>query len=364
MKAPVPATLRSLLVLVVFWVAPLAGVACIWDSDTLLEERLTRPALANVILGAPPAPRKAAPQLRKIEQLKAKPFPDDPKWLNELAGAYLRSGMAQEAVDLLRSAAEKFPDDYGVHANLGTAYHLLGKYAEAEKHIARDLDINPEAHFGLERYHLALLQYLVRDKDYQQRHVYIDEWTGSFLRGSHAFIFRPRTVGKLERETNNISMPNDVKDLERDLLTKLNASTNNVEVQRVLFDLQCKFDPPPHYRYRWSLVNDPKFEEGIIYMASLNPGQPACFAMLGIWCQSRRNLNLAAKAYERAIKLGSPQADLMRANIQSINEHIAKARLYNRGPFLLIAVAITLVVFWYIISKLRARRNRNVANPS
>ncbi|MDB6124917.1 MAG: hypothetical protein JWQ71_3910, partial [Pedosphaera sp.] len=31
----------------------------------------------------------------------------------------------------------------------------------------RDLKITPEAHFGLERYHLALLKYLDKDKEYQ-----------------------------------------------------------------------------------------------------------------------------------------------------------------------------------------------------
>ena len=363
MKAPALATLRSRLVLVAFWVAPFAGVGCIWDSDTLLVERLTRPALAKVILGAPPAPTKTGPLLRKIEQLKAKPFPDDPKWFNELAGAYLRSGKAQEAVDLILPAAEKFPNDYGIHANLGTAYHLLGRYAEAEKQIARDLEINPDAHFGLERYHLALLQYLARDNDYQRRHVYIDEWTEPFLSKHGAFIFKPRITEILQPATNNVTIPDDIKELEREMIAKVDSGTNKVEIQRELFLLRCVYDAPPDYRYRWGLINDPKFEEGILYMASLNPREPACFTILGIWCQFRRDLNLAAKAYERAIKLGSPQADLMRANIQSINEHIAKARLYNRGPYLLIAAAIALLVFWYIIKR-RSRPKRSVGSSS
>ena len=77
----------------------------------------------------------------------------------------------------------KFDTNYGIHANLGTAYHLLGRYKEAEHEIARDLQINPDAHFGLEKYHLALLQYLSRDTNYQYRHVYVDEFTESFLHG-------------------------------------------------------------------------------------------------------------------------------------------------------------------------------------
>jgi tetratricopeptide (TPR) repeat protein len=97
-------------------------------------------------------------------------------------GAYIRVGEPAEAVKLLEPARDRFPNDYGVRANLGTAYHLLGRYAEAEKEIAKDLEINPNAHFGLEKYHLALLQYLSRDRDYQSRHLYIDEWTGEFFK--------------------------------------------------------------------------------------------------------------------------------------------------------------------------------------
>ena len=69
-------------------------------------------------------------------------------------------GQPREVVELPEPLREKFANDYGFHANLGTAYHLLGRYPEAEREIARDLEINPDAHFGLEKYHLALLQYL------------------------------------------------------------------------------------------------------------------------------------------------------------------------------------------------------------
>ena len=31
--------------------------------------------------------------------------------------------------------AARFANDYGVHANLGTAYHLMGRYADASREI-------------------------------------------------------------------------------------------------------------------------------------------------------------------------------------------------------------------------------------
>src|SRR5690349_1695949 len=142
--------------------------ACMWDSTTLKEEEARHPNLADVILHGPPAPVERPETLRsRIKDLTANPRKDDPAWWNDLAGAHMRLGEPQAAVDLLETVTNRFPNDYGIHANLGTAYHLLGRYVEAEREIARDLEINPDAHFGLEKFHLALLQYLIRDAHYQ-----------------------------------------------------------------------------------------------------------------------------------------------------------------------------------------------------
>src|ERR1041385_8935736 len=158
--------------------------ACIWDSDTLSQEQKKSPDIAKVILGQDAQQVDQVSLHERIRKLQSEPHKDDPTWWNDLAGAYLRLGEAKEAVELLAPMMEKFPDDYGIHANLGTAYHSLGRYQEAEREIARDLEINPEAHFGFEKYHLALLQYLIRDAKYQSRHVYVDEFTTSFLQTS------------------------------------------------------------------------------------------------------------------------------------------------------------------------------------
>ncbi len=114
---------------------------------------------ANACRASRRSPRKRG---RLVEQ---------PRWNLGPAGTDRRGRPRLEGVLL------KFPNNYGIHANLGTACHMLGRYAEAEQEIRRDLEINPEAHFGLEKYHLALLQYLAKPKDYQARHVYVDEWS-------------------------------------------------------------------------------------------------------------------------------------------------------------------------------------------
>ena len=243
--------------------------ACIWDRDSLAEEKKKSPDLAAVILGPPPPAPINRPALEaRINQLKAKPDKESPSWWNDLAGAYLRLGNVNEVVQLLEPVSSTFPNDYGIHANLGTAYHLLGRYKDAEREIGRDLQINPEGHFGLEKYHLALLQYLSRDESYQKTHVYVDEFTPA--------LFGPwDELGLMPRVRN-------LKD---------------------------------HSRLR----------EGVIYMATLNAKQPACFVMLGLVAMNAdgyaRDLNLAAAAFEKAIKLGSPQRDILTERIRLMRRH-------------------------------------------
>lgn len=113
--------------------------ACIWDADTLADEKKKSPDMATLILGTGQTTRNTNTLLNRIKSLKSTPRENDPAWWNDLAGAHLRLGNAQEAANLLEPLLTRFPDDYGIHANLGTAYHLLGRYGDAEREIARDL---------------------------------------------------------------------------------------------------------------------------------------------------------------------------------------------------------------------------------
>jgi tetratricopeptide (TPR) repeat protein len=276
-----------------------------------------------------------------------------------LAGAYLRLGQAQEAVNLLEPVLKKFDTNYGVHANLGTAYHLLGRYQEAEREIARDLEINPDAHFGLEKYHLALLQYLRRDTNYQYRHVYVDEFTGSFLHGGIKAYPEPLAAPLTLEDTNAAQRA----ELEAELQRLPTAGENAQRDRRNFLKGLADFELPPAYRGHWDLGSDPKLEEGVIYMATLNPREPACFVMLGVKSLHNRDLNLAIKAYERAIQLRSPQTDLLRERIGELRDHIHKARMQNPVSFVaavLVVVPATLVVIYYLR---KARRQRSQIAP-
>ncbi len=306
--------------------------ACVWDSDTLLSERFKKPEMAKVILGAPAEPPDPKPLRKRIEELQSHPRRDDPAWWNDLAGAHLRLGEAKEAAALLEPVLARFSGDYGIHANLGTAYHLMGRYADAAHEIGRDLELNPDAHFGLERYHLALLQYLAHDAAWQRRHVYVDEWTWGFNRPGMGRYGQLR--GKLAPGDHPYGEYGEFPELEQ--------------------------DAPPAYRFQWDLGSDPHLEQGILYMATLNPEEPACFVVLGLHSLHQQDLNLAAKAFERAIRLGSAQAPELQKEADDLHRHIRQAQLELLPLFVLIGLAVAATGYYLFDLTRRLRYHRQM----
>jgi hypothetical protein len=113
------------------------------------------------------------------------------------------------------------------------------------------------------------------------------------------------------------------------------------------------YDQPPSYTEKWDLKRDEKLKDGLIYMATLNPKEPACFQMLGVWCMWRGNRNLATAAFHKAIELGSPQTPMLKAYIIRLDEYTWKARI--RGP-LLFMVPVLLGVAYFIYCRIRKAR--------
>jgi tetratricopeptide (TPR) repeat protein len=344
----------KLFLVVAFLSLGIQARACLWDRSTPGEERRRHPDLAKAVYGEQAKAAEPGPLRERIKSLLANRHEDDPAWLNDLAGAHIRLGELKEAVQLLEPGVLKFPNDYGVHANLGTAYHLQGRYGEAEREIARDLEINPEAHFGLEKYHLALLQYLIRDPGYRARHVYVDEFTMPFLQSNThmlgvAFSMPPFADQPLSAEDKS-----ELTQLEKNYLELVRTGTNGVELSNALVSMSF-FDAPAPYTTKWDLSKDPKLLEGVIYMATLNPKEPACFQMLGILCLKKADRNMAAAAYEKAIALGSPQAAFLGARLKGLRAYNAESRARWLGRWMVasLLMLILLSVAYFIISQIR-----------
>ena len=336
--------------------------ACIWDSKTLSAEKREHPTLAEAILH----PKTEIPDIKeltnRIQQLNEKPNTNDPAWWNDLAGAYLRLGQPAKAAKILEPLTNRFANDYGVHANLGTAYHLLGRYADAEREIRRDTEINPNAHFGLEKYHLALLQYLSRDQDYRLLHVYVDEFTYSFLSSPMPVKVLSKSAQDDFRSQPDESDPQKMqaekeisRQILRDSLQKMAAGEAVWTLSEIAFD-----NEPPQYLKNWDLGTDPKLDDGVIYMATLNPKEPACWVMLGLIAANHWDVNLAKAAYKRAIELGSPQTPLLKQHLTHLDQFHPSffgLRGVLNAPVARIAlVLIALVIIYYFFEKWRDSR--------
>jgi tetratricopeptide (TPR) repeat protein len=241
----------------------------------------------------------------------------------------------------------RFPNDYGIHANLGTAYHLLGRYVEAEKHIARDLEINPDAHFGLEKYHLALLQYLMRDAKYQSRHVYVDEFTYEFIYAGHGLFRFSESTETYSRKDAQL-YTNGLVEAEADFESFLKLPPDDSNFRYAMKTLAA-LDDLPAYRSKWNLAANTNLQEGVIYMASLNPKEPACFTMLGVVSWKYSDLNLTVKAFEKAIALGSPEKTILEAKVKSIRKHIETAKPYRASEILFSLVIACGIAFLAIV---------------
>ncbi len=92
--------------------------------------------------------------------------------------ALIRLGRVGEAIVELEALEQAFPGQYATAANLGTAYELAGRNAEALAWITRGIERNPGSHQGTEWLHVAILRaklQLEADPSWLARHSVLDE---------------------------------------------------------------------------------------------------------------------------------------------------------------------------------------------
>lgn len=145
---------------------PLVAVACLWDYDTIKMERYRFPETLELITGKF---LRHSPEFYKwriknrIYRLEKEP--SNLNLLDDLAVAYDKTGQHELAIATAQRAEKLQPNRYETVANLGTFYLHSGKFAEGITHIERALKINPEAHFGREKYQKLLVEYLLQRRE-------------------------------------------------------------------------------------------------------------------------------------------------------------------------------------------------------
>lgn len=175
---------RMLPALAILFGVPVVAWACLWDRDTPQSEAVGMPEVVAAITGRfernPPLFYEMRLE-RVSEHLKA--YPDDLAAYDDAGVACDRLGRGDEAIDWMKRKQERLalrpPADaetkehaYRYHANLGT--FLVHRWAKqgadrakiaevktARDEIAKALEINPNAHFGREKYQLKALDWII-----------------------------------------------------------------------------------------------------------------------------------------------------------------------------------------------------------
>lgn len=163
---------------------PISVAACLWDRDTPAEEALGVPEVVAVLTGRfernPPLYYEM--RLARVA-LHLQNQPDDLAAYDDAGVACDRLGLGDDAIswmDRKRLQLEKLDASrpevrehrYRYHANLGTfLVHRwvrqgadrarIAEVATACDEIASALEINPDAHFGREKYQLQAMKWIV-----------------------------------------------------------------------------------------------------------------------------------------------------------------------------------------------------------
>jgi tetratricopeptide (TPR) repeat protein len=155
----------SILCIVAAVLVPATAVACLWDYDTLRMERSRFPSILELITGKFLRHTPEFYQWRINDRLrKLQSDPDNLSYYDDLAVAYEKTGQRAKAIETILVKDNKKPGLYETEANLGTFLMLDGKLEEGLKHIDAALRINPDAHFGREKYQKMLAEYIISRK--------------------------------------------------------------------------------------------------------------------------------------------------------------------------------------------------------
>lgn len=87
---------------------------------------------------------------------------------SDYAVLILRYGDKMEAVRILEPLYVRYPNEYNIAANLGTAYELTGNNARALELLRKAVAMNPHSHYGSEWIHVRLLEEKLGGQQYDK----------------------------------------------------------------------------------------------------------------------------------------------------------------------------------------------------
>lgn len=135
--------------------------ACGWDTETMFAEATTLPCVYGAVFGRYAVHGKEYLHARIAAADAALAWsPTAVDALDMKAIAELRLGDLEASRKTMLARAKIEPDAYATHANLGTLLTFTGEFDESLKHVDAAMKLEPAAHFGREKWHRALVEYL------------------------------------------------------------------------------------------------------------------------------------------------------------------------------------------------------------
>ncbi|HZL88003.1 MAG TPA: hypothetical protein VFB96_06465 [Pirellulaceae bacterium] len=152
--------LRGWVSLLLAILLPTAALACLWDSETLKQERARFPSVLELITGKFLRHSKEFHEWRiKDRQNKLASDPGNIGYYDDIAVSYEKIGRHDKAIETILAKENIQPGLYETYSNLGTFHILAGDFEKGLPYIDKALAINPNAHFGREMYQKWLVEY-------------------------------------------------------------------------------------------------------------------------------------------------------------------------------------------------------------
>lgn len=310
---------RLAIVLLAILVVPAAAVACLWDYDTIRDERRGLPGIAEVLAGK--WEKHSAffyeNRVARMTSLIAKEPANWPAYDN-LAVALEKLGRPDEAIVVMRQKDGLNPGQYTTHANLGTFLLHTGKVDEGIDEIRKALAINPAAHFGREEYQLKLAEFL-RDGKKDPRLLTAENFLGlgqSDLPELQAFL---STTLPATAAATTTALPPTIPSatapttMSSDSYESLRAGLVERRARRM-----AGGGSPDVLRNGG--LKDNVFD-GLVGIIRFGTGRSAeLYLTLGDLLLLRGDKNLAYRAYQRAIDFGHPRGAYLQAAMDAIRE--------------------------------------------
>ena len=159
---------RTMLVTCLTAVAVSPAFACLWDYDTLQQERSRFPSTLELITGKFLQHSDDFYRWRIADrERRLKSEPDNLALYDDVAVAWDKLGEPDKAVEVMLQKQALKPDEYETLANLGTFHIHAGRLEEGAEFIKQAITINPDAHFGREIYQLKLVEYVLSKRNEQ-----------------------------------------------------------------------------------------------------------------------------------------------------------------------------------------------------